>query len=377
MKRLVSAVLALIPLITMFSPAQHATRAAQPLVTLGTAAGFAVLAGSTITNTGTTHITGDLGLSPGTAVTGFPPGTVTGTIHAADPTAAQAQTDLAIAYNDAAARTPTTVPTELGATTLTPGVYTSAAGTFGITGNLTLDAQGDPHAVFIFQTASTLITASASTVTLTGGAQANNIYWQVGSSATLGTNSTLAGTILALASITVTTGVTVTGRTLARNGAVTLDTNSIARTFGSLSISVPEAANLGSARAGSVGVSGRLGAVTVTDTRDIPGGTWTATVSSTDFTTGGATAPETIPNDSVGYSPGTVTSTTGGATFTPGTAGDLGSARTAFSASASTGFTSATWNPTITLTLPADVVAGTYTGTITHSVAWRSSPANK
>ncbi|MFC4589165.1 ice-binding family protein [Sphaerisporangium corydalis] len=206
--------------------------AATAPVALGTAANFAVLAGTTVTNTGPTAVTGDLGVSPGSAVTGFPPGVVTGTIHAADATAAQAQTDLTAAYTDAASRTPaTTVPTQLGGTTLTPGVYNSAAGTFQITGNLTLDAQGDPNAVFIFQTASTLVTASASTVTLAGGAQACNVFWQVGSSATLGTGSTFAGNILALTSITVTTGVTVNGRTLARNGAVTLDTDTIARTI--------------------------------------------------------------------------------------------------------------------------------------------------
>ncbi|WP_440074389.1 ice-binding family protein, partial [Streptosporangium sp. OZ121] len=197
---------------------------------LGTAGAFAVLAGSTVTNTGATVVTGGLGLSPGTAVTGFPPGTVNGAIHAADAVAAQAKVDLVAAYNDAASRTPSaTVGTELGGTTVTPGVYTSAAGTFGITGTLTLDAQGDSGAVFVFQAASTLITASASTVVLTGGAQARNVFWQVGSSATLGTGSSLAGNVLALTSITVTTGVSVNGRVLARNGAVTLDTDTITK----------------------------------------------------------------------------------------------------------------------------------------------------
>lgn len=197
-------------------------------VTLGTAANFAVLGGSSVTNTGPTIVTGDLGISPGSAVTGFPPGILIGALHVADAAAAQAQTDLLAAYNDAASRIPdATIPTELGGTTVTPGVYDSAAGTFQITGNLTLDAQGDPNAVFIFQTASTLITAAASTVTLTGGAQACNVFWQVGSSATLGTTTDFVGDILALTSITVGSGVTVNGRTLALNGAVTLDTNTI------------------------------------------------------------------------------------------------------------------------------------------------------
>ncbi len=207
----------------------HAANAAVA-VNLGSAANFAVLAGSTVTNTGPTLVTGDLGSSPGAAVTGFPPGIVVGAIHAADAVAATAQTDLTAAYNNAAGQAPdATIPTELGGTVVTPGTYNSAAGTFGITGNLTLDAQGDPNAVFIFQAATTLITAAASTVTLTGGAQPCNVFWQVGSSATLGAASGLAGNILALASITVGAGGTVNGRALARNGAVTLDTNTITR----------------------------------------------------------------------------------------------------------------------------------------------------
>lgn len=204
--------------------------AATTPVPLGTAANFAVLAGSTVTNTGPTVIDGDLGLSPGTSVTGFPPGQVTGTGHVADSVASQAKNDLAAAYGDAAARPITaTVPVELGGSTRTSGVYGSPAGTFGITGALTLDAQGDPNAVFIFKAASTLTTASASSVNLINGAQACNVFWLVGSSATLGTYSTLRGNIMAQASITVTTGVIVDGRALALSAAVTLDSNTITR----------------------------------------------------------------------------------------------------------------------------------------------------
>ena len=199
-------------------------------VSLGTAANYAVLAASTVTNTGATTITGNLGLSPGTSVTGFPPGQVTGSIDAADSAALHAQNDLTAAYNAAAASPVTaTIPVELGGTTETPGVYASPAGTFGITGTLTLDAHGDPNAVFIFKAASTLITASASNVVLVNGAQAANIFWVVGSSATLGTYSILQGNILAQASITVTTGATLDGRALARTAAVTLDTDTVTR----------------------------------------------------------------------------------------------------------------------------------------------------
>jgi hypothetical protein len=198
-------------------------------VPLGTADNFAVLAGSTVTNTGPTVVTGDLGLSPGTSVTGFPPGRVNGTQHITDAVAAQAQTDLTTAYNDAAAQASTgTVSADLGGQTLTPGVYTSAT-SLGLTGALTLDAQGNANAVFIFQAGSTLTTASGSSVNLINGARACNVFWQVGSSATLGTASTFRGTILALTSITVTTNATVDGRVLARNAAVTLDKNTITR----------------------------------------------------------------------------------------------------------------------------------------------------
>jgi Ice-binding-like len=203
---------------------------AQPApVGLGTAASFAVLAGTTVTNTGPSTISGDLGVSPGTAVTGFPPGTVSnGTIHSADGVAAGAQSDLTTAYNDAAGRSPTAnVPGFIGAgQTLAPGVY-KASSSLDVGGSLTLDGGGDPNAVFIFQAPSTLVTDSASSVILTDGAQACNVFWQVGSSATLGTSSAFSGSILALTSISVETGDTIAGRALARNGAVTLDDDTI------------------------------------------------------------------------------------------------------------------------------------------------------
>ena len=202
----------------------------QAPVGLGTATSFAVLAGAAVTNTGPSVISGDLGVSPGTAVTGFPPGLVSnGTIHSADAVAAQAQADLTTAYNDAAGRTPRdAVPPDLGGLTLLPGVYNRAT-TMGLTGTVTLNAQGNPNAVFIFQAGSSLITASNSTVALINGASPCNVYWQVGSSATLGTDTTFVGSILALTSVSVQTGTTVDGRVLARNGQVSLDTNRITR----------------------------------------------------------------------------------------------------------------------------------------------------
>jgi hypothetical protein len=214
--------------VTTLIAMQSGASAAQAPVNLGTAASFAVLAGTTVTNTNTpTTINGNLGVDPGSAVTGFPPGTVNGTQHDADPVALQAQSDLTTAYNDAASRTPAaSVPADLSGETLVPGVYKNATA-LGLTGTVTLNAEGNPDAVFIFQAGTTLTTLSGTHVALTGGAQACNVFWQVGSSATLGTNSTFVGNILALQSITVATGATIYGRALARNGAVTLDDNTI------------------------------------------------------------------------------------------------------------------------------------------------------
>lgn len=205
-------------------------------VSLGTAGSFGVLGGSAVTNTGASVISGNLGVSPGTSVTGFPPGIVMppGTIHAADAVAAQAQVDLTAAYNAIVAM-PTLVDltgTDLGGLTLTPGVYgfTSSA---QLTGGLTLDALGNPAAVFIFKIGSTLTTASTSSVRVINGGSGCNVFWQVGSSATLGTGTSFLGNILALTSITLTTGANVSGRVLARNGAVSLDGNSVTACAGS------------------------------------------------------------------------------------------------------------------------------------------------
>ena len=198
---------------------QSSAKAAESKVGLGTAGKFAVLAGTTVTNTGSSIIAGDLGVRPGSAVTGLAPGRMIGARHAADAVALQAQADLAAAYKDARRTPATRISGDLDGETLVPGIYHSAS-SLELTGTVTLDAQGDPDAVFIFQISSTFITASASEVVLTGGAQACNVFWQVGNSVTLGANSTFMGTVLALASISVTSGTTVDGRVLACNEQV-------------------------------------------------------------------------------------------------------------------------------------------------------------
>lgn len=200
-------------------------------VNLGAADGFAIVAGSTVTSTGPSIINGDLALSPGSAVEGFPPATLNGVLHVADTEAAAAMGDLTIAYNDAQGRTlcPVSVAGNLGGQTLTPGLYKSTSGLEVTEGDLTLDAQGNPDAVFIFQMASTLVTSVGMKVVLAGGAKATNIFWAVGTSATLGGYSTFYGTIMADQSISFDTGATLEGRALARIGAVTMEATTITK----------------------------------------------------------------------------------------------------------------------------------------------------
>ena len=211
---------------------------------LGTAVNFAVLAATTITNTGLTVINGDLGLDPGTSVTGFPPGVVTAQ-HIGG-MAVQAKSDLAVAYNDAVL-TPTTANLtgqDLGGLTLPSGVYKFDSSA-QLTGNLTLTGPG----VFIFQIGSTITTATNSAVLLVGGAQACAVYWQVGSSATLGTGTQFQGNLMALTSITMTTSASiVTGRAMAQNAAVTLDTNAITQPTGTCVPTPPPSADIAIAK---------------------------------------------------------------------------------------------------------------------------------
>lgn len=213
--------------IMMITPATVFAAGGDP-IDFGSAESFAVLAHSTITNIGDTTIEGDVGLYSGTSITGFETVTlVGGTIHLTDPTAQQAKVDLLVAYNEAAGRTTTEVlSADLGGRTLTQGVYASPT-SIGLTGTLTLDAQGNQDAVFIFKAGSTLTTATNSKILLINGASASNVFWQVGSSATLGTNSDFLGHIMAQDSITVTTGTEIIGKIMVLTGSITLDSNVI------------------------------------------------------------------------------------------------------------------------------------------------------
>ncbi len=223
--RLVAASLLIIAAV-LFSNVFASTSEAAGL--LGTAEEFAVLGGSAVTNTGATVVQRNLGVSPGSSVTGFPPGTVTGgSIHVTDAVASQAQSDVTSAYNALAGQACDVDLTgqDLGGKTLLPGTYCFSSSA-QLTGDLTLDALGNSGSLFVFQIGSTLTTASGSSVLMVGGS-ACNVYWQIGSSATLGTTTRFQGSILALTSITLNNGTRIIGRALARNGAVTMDNNTV------------------------------------------------------------------------------------------------------------------------------------------------------
>jgi len=235
---------------------------------LGTALNFTVLAGSTVTNTGPSAITGNLGLDPGSALPGFPPGNVTGVKHVSDAVALKAKNDLVTAYTDAANAPVTTDMTglNLGGKNLIAGVYKFDSSA-QLTGSLTLSGSG----VFIFQIGSTLTTAGNSVVNLSNGAQACSVFWQVGSSATLGSATHFQGTLMALTSITMVTGANIiSGRAMARNGAVTLDANHVTPPVGACAAG--SGGSGGSGGAGGPGTNGAPGSVPVPATgSSVPG----------------------------------------------------------------------------------------------------------
>ena len=222
---------AVVSIAAMLMVSQTANASIVPTVPLATAANFSVLGGQTVTNTGPSVLGQSLGVDPGPAVVGFggpPNGTVLGSTEVANAVSLQAQSDLTIAYNDADGRVPEFFQTnpDLVGSTLIPGIYAATAmGPLSLSGHLVLDGQGNSAAVFIFETDSTLITGPGSSIELINGASECNIFWQVGSSATLATGSLFVGTVMALTSISVQTGAVVHGRALARNGSVTLDNN--------------------------------------------------------------------------------------------------------------------------------------------------------
>jgi hypothetical protein len=218
----------------LFALALPSSSLAEPTVQLATAGSFALLAGTpSISNTGLTGVVGDVGIDPAVSVIGFggpPNGTIIGTLHAGDLVAGTAKDDLTLAYDDASGRAGSVLASdELDGAVLPSGVYSGGALNLAVGGTITLDGQNDPNAVFIIRAASSLVAESGSNVLLTRGAQSCNVFWVVASSATVGTNASFVGNVLALTSISALTGATVNGRLLARNGEITLDTNQIVR----------------------------------------------------------------------------------------------------------------------------------------------------
>jgi hypothetical protein len=332
--------------------------AGQAPVPLGTAIRFGVLAGTTVTSTGDTTVNGDLGVNPGTAVTGSM--RVTGVIHAGDATAGQAQGDLTTAFNDAAGRTvgAIAVAGNLGGLTLTPGLYKSSSSLEISSGDLTLDAQGDANAIFIFQMASTFITTVGRQVILSGGAKAANIYWQVGSSATLGTISVVKGNILASASITLQNGATLEGRALARTGAVALDGNTVGLGIPGDTTS-PTVSSTDPVNASSGVAINRKIAAAFSEPMD------TSTITTTSFTLKQGSTPVagavTYAGVTATFTPSTnlTANTTYTATITTGAADVAGNLLASnYTWSFTTAVTADTTAPTVTITVPANAASG-------------------
>lgn len=377
LRRSIAAVAAawLVTLVSFAGQAQAASR-----IDLGAAESFAVLGALTVTSTGASAIDGDIGVSPGTAITGFGPGTVTnGGLHAGDSQAAAAHTALATAYAVAEARSPAT-PTDgvLGGDTLTAGVYSAA--TLGLSGTLTLDAEGHPNAVFILQASTTLITAAASQVVLTGAAQSCNVFWQVGSSATLGAASSFAGTILASTSISAGDAVTLVGRALARDAAVTLSNDAVSVAHcAARSNTAPAIAPFSATLTGTTQtVHAAVGAWSVTDPSGTDGGYRVTVQASAPTVDGSAAAAGTggalalTPKAAVPLSGNPATT---GPTSAAGAQSLGATATTIATAAANTG--QGIWNfpadsgagGSLAISIPGDARAGAYSRTLTFTTA--------
>ena len=392
-KRLAGRLFALLMLMALLLVLPFNPAFAQVAPSLATAGTFAVLGGQTVTNTGPTILNGDLGVFPGSAMTGFPPGIVIGTMHAANAVAQGAQADATIAYNNLAGQPCTTtfgVPTDLAGMTLVPGVYCFASSA-SLSGTLTLDAQGNPNAVFIFKTGSSLIAGSNASVALTNGAQACNVFWQVGSSATIGTGTTFAGNILALTSITLTTNASLAGRALAQNGSVTLDSNIVTpTTCVAASVSLSKAFNPATIAAGGASTltltlsntGSAPAALTAAFTDNLPAGVVVAGTPNATTTCGGAVTTSAssvtltggaIPANGSCTVNVNVAAAAGGAYINTVAAGSLQTINGSNTGAASATLTVTPVTPTATVTLgkafsPASITAGGFsTLTITLS----------
>lgn len=367
------ALLAAIVVVAALGLSPPTASAALAPVALRSAGTFAALANTTVTSAGTSQVTGNIGVSPGTSITGFPPGTLTGSIYAGGPVAVQAQADLATAYADAVARTATSDLSgqDLGGMTLGPGVHKFEV-TAALGSQVTLDARGDPNAVFIFQIGSTLTTAANSTVTLINGAQACRVVWQVGSSATIGAATTFVGNVLAFTSITVVGGSTVDGSMLAKGGAVTLDTNTFTRSAcapGTVSITNPAATNFAPTTITGLAqtTTATLASFSVNDLTGTGAG-WHVTAQASTFT---GAAHDLVPSSLSMSQPSVAANGTASPLPTvvsgPYTI-DNGAVQVA-SAAVNRGMGTYDFGATtLTLSLPGHVFADVYTSTVTISV---------
>lgn len=344
-------------------------RAAEAAIPLGSAADFSVLGASTVTNTGPTILSGKLGVSPGTAVTGFASGTAVSPV-----VAALAHVDASIGYT-AGLLLPAggSVSGDLVGRTLTPSVFT-AASSLALSGDLTLDAQGDPDATFVFRIGSTLTTASNSRVVLVNGARAANVYWLIGSSGTLGTHSAFAGTILAHTSITVTTGVAIEGRAIALGGAVTLDSNTFTapRAHAGTLTAVAAGAGLNGVRLNGTSTQYSTGTSTqwsITDTRS-NGAPWTLSVSATTPTSTAGTVDleaRTLPVGNLVLTPGPITTSTGQPSGITAEPLALSTSPQALLSSRTPGRGSYVLTPSFSLAVPANAYRSNFSGAVAAS----------